>query len=245
MQSTDVKKSILARLCFICLFSFFSMAQAETTETTMTTETPATIETSTPTTGSWKTSGDVYDKYEWGFMGYFGLMTSTEMYHGMYFDYGSLGNGSLYTFEVDRQLSKDNWARRYIAPLLFASTIELASNVTYETDPTGPLVEFNPYVVFRWRNFPWNNTVLTTFGIGEGVSWASHNPQQEIDSEDTPGVGSKFLNYLMAELTFSLPDHPEWQVMYRLHHRSGVFGLYCPGTMGSTAAGVGVRYWME
>lgn len=194
---------------------------------------------------SWRHSGDVYDKYTWGVMGYVGLMTNSELYHDMVFDYGSIGNGTLYTLEVNRQLSRDNWARRYLAPLLFASTIELATNVTYETDPTGPLWELNPYFIVRWREFPWNNTVLTTFGIGEGISWASHVPQQEIDAEDEPGNSRKLLNYLMTELTFSLPNHPEWQVMYRLHHRSGVFGTYAPGTVGSTAAGIGVRYWME
>lgn len=235
-----------------------STATANTTTTTpseSTTQTDTSVIT-TESTGSetsslsswynsWKHSGDVYDKYDWGVMGYFGLMTTNEMYHDMYFDYGSLGNGSLYVLEVDRQLPKDNWARKYIAPLLFASTIELAANFTYEPDPSGTLVEFNPYFVFRWRDFPWNSSLLTTFAIGEGVSWASHNPQQEIDSQNEPGDARKFLNYVMAELTFSLPNHPEWQVLYRLHHRSGVFGLYCPGTVGSTAAGVGVRYWME
>lgn len=217
--------------------------ESSTAANTVTTPTPV---TATPTTtSSWRHSGDVYDKYEWGFMGYIGGMTGAEMYRDMYFDYDGLGPGTLYTFEVDHQLSRDNWARKYLAPLLFASTIELASNITYETDPTGPLVEFNPYFIFRWREFPWNNTLLTTFGVGEGVSWASHNPQQEIDSENSPGDATKFLNYVMAEITFSLPEHPEWQIMYRLHHRSGVFGLYCPGTVGSTAAGIGLRYWME
>lgn len=227
-------------------FSAESTTQADGSTSTVSQTAEGTI-SSAPwySYSSWKNSGDVYDKYEWGVMGYLGWMTTKEMYHDMYFDYGHLGNGSLYTLEVDRQLPKDNWARKYLAPLLFASTIELAANVTYETDPTGPLVEFNPYFVFRWRNFPWNNKLLTTLGIGEGVSWASHSPQQEINSENEPGDATKFLNYVMAELTFSLPSHPEWQVLYRLHHRSGVFGLYCPGTVGSTAAGVGVRYWME
>ncbi len=194
---------------------------------------------------SWKNSGDVYDKYTWGLTGYVGIMTTNEMYHDMVFDFGSLGPGMLYSGEVNYQLDKNNWARKYLAPLLFASTIELNANVTYETDPTGPLWEFNPYFSFRWRDFPWNQSLLTTIGIGEGVSWASHNPQQELDSEDNDGDGSKFLNFLLFEVTFSLPEHPEWQVIYRLHHRSSVFGTYCEGTMGSTATGVAVRYWME
>lgn len=192
---------------------------------------------------AWVTSGDVYDKYEWGVMGYVGAMTGSELYHDMYFDFNGLGPGTLYSFEVLRQLPKDNWARQLFRGLV--STIEVGGNYTYETDPTGPINEGNAYFVFRWRDFPWNHKVLTTFGIGEGLSYASHVPQQELDSEDEPGNATRLLNYLMTELTFSMPEHPEWQVMYRLHHRSGVFGLYTPGTVGSTAAGIGVRYWME
>ncbi len=212
-----------------------------------TSETPVTSTSSGEQSSGydWKHSGDIYDKYQWGFLGYIGGMTNHELNQELYFNVGDIGPGVLYTAEVSYQLSKDNWARKHIAPLLWASTIELATNVTYETDPTGPLWEWNNYFTFRWRDFPWNRTVLTTLGIGEGVSWASHVPQQEIDAEDEPGNSRKFLNYVMVEMTFSLPEHPEWQVMYRLQHRSGVFGLYAPGTVGSTSAGIGVRYWME
>ncbi len=255
MRNTSKIFKCIKLIYFIAFFSITFVAKAETMATapvsteasTVTSQTTASTVTqaSTTTPWDWKTSGDVYDKYKWGFMGYIGLMTGAEMYRDAIFDYGGLGPGTLYTFEVDRQLPKDNLFRKVMTTALFASTVELASNITYETDPTGPLVEYNPYFIVRWRDFPWNRTILTTFGFAEGVSWASHNPQQEIDSENSPGDASKFLNYLMAELTFSLPDHPEWQVMYRLHHRSGVFGLYCPGTVGSTAAGIGVRYWAE
>lgn len=239
MKSVSYILKILALISFGFIFSQVHAGENDAAVS------PVNVEPTPVSSESWKTSGNVYDKYDWGFMGYIGSMAENEFYHDAYFDYGGLGPGVLYTFEVDHQLSVDNWARRHLAPLLFASTIELAANVTYETDPTGPLWELNPYFVVRWREFPWNHTVLTTLGIGEGVSWASHSPQHEIDAEDEPGQASKFLNYLMAEVTFSLPDHPEWQVLYRLHHRSGVFGLYCPGTTGSTAAGLGVRYWME
>jgi len=237
-------------LISLCVFLGLSTAYADenTTSTTPTTSAP-TAAAPSPTASSnsydWMHSGDVYDKYTWGIMGYVGGMTHSELYHDLYFAYDGLGPGTLYTLEVDHQLSKENLFRRFFQKALFASTVELASNFTYETDPTGPLTEFNPYFIVRWRDFPWNKYVLTTIGIGEGVSWASHSPQQELDSENEPGDATKFLNYVMTEITFSLPSHPEWQIMYRLHHRSGVFGLYCPGTVGSTAAGVGIRYWME
>lgn len=214
--------------------SFFCIIAQATDSNTISSE---------PSSVPWTKTGNVYDKYKWGFLGYIGGMTNSELYHDMYFDWQGLGPGTLYVFEVDRQLSVDNWARKLFSKVV--STIELAANVTYETDPTGPLEEFNPYFIFRWREFPWNQKVLTTFAVGEGVSWASHNPEREIRTEEKADSATKFLNYLMVETTFSLPSHPEWQIMYRLHHRSGVFGLYCPGRSGSTAAGLGVRYWIE
>lgn len=201
--------------------------------------------TAEPAKWNWKTSGDVYDQYTWGVLGYVGIIANNEIHNDWYFDYNGLGPGVWYTVEVDRQLSKDNWARKHLAPLLGASTIELAANYTYETDPTGPISQLNEYFIVRWRDFPWNRTVLTTIGVGEGVSWASHTSQKEEESESDPGDAPPWLNYLMTEFTFALPEHPEWQVAYRLEHRSGVFGLYCPGTVGETAVGIAVRYWIS
>lgn len=235
----------------LCSVQFISIAYA-VDDNTVTTSTASTSKVKTTKksnadnpvkSNSWTTSGDIYDKYEWGFMGYIGSMASNDLLPDLHFDYGGIGPGTLYVFEADRQLPRSNWARRLFRKLV--STIELASNVTYETDPTGPLLETNNYFVFRWRDFPWSKKLLTTLGIGEGVSWASHNPQQEIRTEEKAGDARKFLNYVMVEATFALPKHPEWELLYRLHHRSGVFGLYCPGIVGSTAVGFGLRYWME
>jgi len=191
--------------------------------------------------GNWRTSGDVYDQYHWSVLGYFGKMTQNELVQDLYFHFNGLGPGDLYSLEINHQLAKDNGFRRFVSPLV--STVELAANGTYETDPNGIIYEFNPYVMFRWRNFPWNQYILTTVGIGEGVSWASRNPQRETRTEEKAENARKFLNYVAFEATMSLPKHPEWQVLYRLHHRSGAFGLYCPGIVGSTAAGIGIRYW--
>ncbi len=52
----------------------------------------------------------------------------------------------------------------------------------------------------------------------------------------------KFLNYLMFEFDFALPHEPSWSLVTRIHHRSGVFGLF-GGVHGATNAfSLGIRY---
>jgi hypothetical protein len=100
--------------------------------------------------------------------------------------------------------------------------------------------EFNALVIARWIRFPWNNTLRTTFAVGEGLSYATETSEYEVKyhGEDT----SKFLNYLMFEIDFTLPDEPRWSLVARLHHRSGVFGLF-NGVHGATNAfALGIRY---
>jgi hypothetical protein len=33
------------------------------------------------------------------------------------------------------------------------------------------------------------------------------------------------LNYLALEVGLALPRRPDWSLVYRIHHRSGIFGL--------------------
>jgi hypothetical protein len=100
--------------------------------------------------------------------------------------------------------------------------------------------EFNALVVARWLRFPWNDIIKTSFAVGEGLSLASETPQFEkkYHGEET----NAFLNYLMFEFDFALPDNPRWSLVTRLHHRSGVYGLFNGVDGASNALGLGIRY---
>ena len=100
-------------------------------------------------------------------------------------------------------------------------------------------VEINALLVTRWLIFPWDKHIDTSFAIGEGLSLATETPKIERRKHDD---ASQFLNYLLFELAFSLPDYPSWAVITRLHHRSGVFGLFDDVTGASNALGVGLKY---
>lgn len=99
--------------------------------------------------------------------------------------------------------------------------------------------EFQPIVaVLRWKDFPWNDTVQTTFAFGDGISIASRTPKLEKKARDTH---APVLNHLMAEFTFADPAAPEWQGVFRYHHRSGMFCTFSGVRDASTAFTLGVK----
>jgi hypothetical protein len=99
--------------------------------------------------------------------------------------------------------------------------------------------EFNLPVAIRWSRFPWNHYVSTSLAYGIGPSYASEEPQAEIEEFDST---EKFLVYWFGELALGPPDH-NWSVVLRLHHRSGAFGLILDrGVGGSNSLAIGLKY---
>jgi len=99
--------------------------------------------------------------------------------------------------------------------------------------------ELNGVLILRWLPFFWDDYLDTSFGIGDGFSYASDIPVLEKDEcEET----SRLLNYLMAEFAFEIPKKAFWDLFIRVHHRSGVFGLIHGVTEGSNVLCTGVRY---
>jgi hypothetical protein len=99
--------------------------------------------------------------------------------------------------------------------------------------------EFNGLLIVRWLPFPWDHYLDTSFAVGEGLSYASEDPEIELEKHDRT---SKLLNYLMFELAFVVPRQPQWTLFARIHHRSGVFGLFDGMSGGSNVVGGGLRY---
>lgn len=77
--------------------------------------------------------------------------------------------------------------------------------------------------VLNWSGFPWNDLLQTNFRFGPlGVSYTSAISPLE---RGTNNRGSHFLNYLIAELGFSLPRMKAEEVFLRLHHRCSSYDL--------------------
>lgn len=102
-------------------------------------------------------------------------------------------------------------------------------------------LEFAASINVRWVTFPWDAYLHTSLGFGSGLSYATEIP--ELEARDNPDTGStRFLHYLMLELTFSLPSLPRWSLVGRVHHRSGVWGLFDGVGRASNVLVGGLRY---
>lgn len=100
-------------------------------------------------------------------------------------------------------------------------------------------LEFNLLLIARWLTFPWNDYLKTTLAVGNGVSYATDIP--EIEAENHAKT-ARLLDYLMFELTFGLPQYPQWDLITRVHHRSGAYGLFDGVHGASNALALGLRY---
>jgi hypothetical protein len=101
--------------------------------------------------------------------------------------------------------------------------------------------ELNPLLVLRWITFPWDRWADTSVAVGMGVSYATEVP--EVEARRHPDTGSaRFLSYLMIELSVGIPGAPEWSIVARVHHRSGVGGLFSDVQGASNALALGVKY---
>jgi hypothetical protein len=180
--------------------------------------------------------------YKWSVYGYYGLPTKTTLGQILKTKYQATG-AKLYAFEVGYRLADDNPLRRLFGPLVHQ--IELIGNVAYINGGSNShsVFEIDPFVMFRWNKFPWNQYLMTSFGVGEGISYATRIPIEEARDAEQEGDPTKHLiNFLALEAAFALPAHPQWQLVTRIHHRSGAFGTYGAGNSGSNALTLGLRY---
>jgi hypothetical protein len=99
--------------------------------------------------------------------------------------------------------------------------------------------EFNLPVAVRWSKFPWGKYVATSLAYGLGPSYAATEPEEEIELNDST---KKFLVYWFGELTLGPPES-NWAASFRIHHRSGAFGLVEEqGRGGSNTVAAGLKY---
>ena len=125
-----------------------------------------------------------------------------------------------------------NYLDHYIIALTTSRTIWRADAfpLSLEIDGTiahqfglATLQEIGIVPVLRWSGFPWNEILRTSVRFGTfGPSYATSISPLE---RGTNGKGSQFLNFLVWELVFSLPQPKSDEVFLRLHHRSTINDL--------------------
>ena len=124
--------------------------------------------------------------------------------------YGARLSGDTLIDMIDSSATYDD---SYFLPAALSRNIgTLAAYIDFEVE--GQVVqhfgdqrhqEFNVLIAGRWLPFPWDKYLDTSFAIGNGVSYATKIP--EIEAREHKNT-SRFLNYMMYELAFALPDYP-------------------------------------
>lgn len=99
--------------------------------------------------------------------------------------------------------------------------------------------EMNCAIILRWLSFPWDHYVDTSFAIGNGISYATVAPDIEIENA-VNGNTNQWLYYMMVEWAFTALS--QWEFFWRIHHRSGIYGLMADDDAGSNFIGFGIRF---
>jgi hypothetical protein len=100
--------------------------------------------------------------------------------------------------------------------------------------------EFNSVLMIRWKTFPWDSFIDTSLAFGDGISIATDTPDLEVAHYGANNANA-ILNFVLAEFTFALPDHPNPELVMRMQHRSGAFGLIDDTWDASTAFAWGLK----
>ncbi|MEM0981486.1 MAG: hypothetical protein AAGH78_14575 [Cyanobacteria bacterium P01_H01_bin.58] len=82
----------------------------------------------------------------------------------------------------------------------------------------------------------WEMSSRFSVAVIEGVSYATDIPEIEAENNDR---AAQLLNYLAFEVEYAYA--PQWAIATRLHHRSGVSGLFSDVKGGSNAYLMGIR----
>jgi hypothetical protein len=98
----------------------------------------------------------------------------------------------------------------------------------------GPRISFDGIVVA--------NTLRIAGALTFGFSVAGNSIGREREAEISWNGNARFLGYLGPELSFSLVDFPEWDLVYRVQHRSGADGIFGNIREGYNANTLGLRY---
>jgi hypothetical protein len=91
--------------------------------------------------------------------------------------------------------------------------------------------------IARWKMFPWDDFLDMSIAIGAGFSYYWDISQVEKNRNEE---AQRLLGYLVFELTFGVPRFSRWDLLMRIHHRSGMGGVIGEGS--SNHACIGLKY---
>jgi hypothetical protein len=80
------------------------------------------------------------------------------------------------------------------------------------------------------------------FSFAEGISYVTGDIDYEDGTKDNPDEVYHFQNYLQFQANLGHGEYKDFQLFFRIHHRSGVYGIVAPPKVGSNFVGLGINY---
>lgn len=169
---------------------------------------------------------DCAEQYKWFLTVYGGPHAQPDFYHVLRFDMSFEDD----TYIAVAALARELW--RYKDWVSFEAEGQVGKH--FGGEHQGQLTGL---IIGRWHWFPWDKYIDTSLALGDGVSW--NTKISKIEKEDNDDA-IRWLNYLLVEVTFGLPQYPRWDLVYRIHHRSSNSGLI--GAGGSNYVTGGIKF---
>lgn len=155
-----------------------------------------------------------------------------------YKDFDGPGSGLTYNVTAAYRLREFDWE---LWKFRVQPQLELPFMLTLVDEDDEPMFpDYNLGLKFRWRNFPWNRYLSTTFAIGGGLSYSSRI--WTADRRRHEGEHRSHLKYwLPIEFTLALPRHPKHQLMLFIDHQSGGW-MFDTGGVDAWGAGYRIQF---
>ncbi len=126
--------------------------------------------------------------------------------------------GEVYSITASRTLGELRWnieghtlTPRFEIPM----TLEIVNENAPNTFP-----DYSVSFAVRWVDFPWNDTIKTTFMMGIGLSYSERI--YRVDKLRHPGENRSNLKFNWPiQLTLALPAYPQEQLTIFISHHSG------------------------
>lgn len=145
--------------------------------------------------------------------------------------------GELYQLTATKHLASLKWdlfGRSFTPQLELPLCLEIV-----DENARSPFLDYNASLQLRWVDFPWNETIKTSFGVGLGLSYSTKIYQ--MDYQRHPGEDRSHLKFnLPIHLAFALPEYPDQELLIYLAHQSGGFHIFDKG--GVNSLGIGLRH---
>ena len=147
-------------------------------------------------------------------------------------------NSGMLGIALDRRLAYLGWGWNLVGEAQVQQFFARDSKDFYEGSGNYSAIALG--LGIEYHHFPWEHSVPTAVSVFVGPSYSFNPPLAYARS--SWGSRKSLLNYLGIEFAFAVPPRRDLDAVFRIYHRSGVWGLYTNDAQEASVIGVGLRY---